>query len=61
MAEGGKETETTGEPVPPGLPVDPGMVKNAIREILGEIPAFKPLLSGGTPTPGDSQPPGKYS
>jgi hypothetical protein len=60
MTEGGKETGAPGDPVPPGPPVDQGMVKDAIREIVGEIPAFKSLLSGGAPTPGDSQPPGKY-
>ncbi len=57
MAEGGKETGAPGDPVPPEPPVDPGMVKDAVLEILGEIPAFKPLQA---PTPDDSQPPGKY-
>ena len=54
---------TTPKDPPPPL-VDLGTVKEAIREILGEIPAFKSLVSGGTPASGEfpgSQPLGKYS
>ena len=55
MADGEETTERTDTPKDPAPPqVDAGTVKEAIREILGEIPAFKTLLSGGTPAPGGS-------
>ena len=63
MADGEQstgKTETPKDPTPPQI--DSGMVKEAIREILGEIPEFKTLISGGTPATGGSagtQPSGK--
>ena len=36
----------------PNVPLDRGVVKDALREILEEIPAFRALTAGTTPTSG---------
>ena len=50
--DGEAQATGTSSPTPQNAPIDRGMVKDALREILGEILAFRPLSTAGASASG---------